>query len=293
MDLKIDHLPLEKQAFLDLVTGLLANLRGVEAVVLGGSYARGSAQETSDLDVGIYYAERTPFSITEVRKVAENLATPGSALTVTGFYEWGAWVNGGAWIYTPIGKVDFLYRSLEHVERTIAEAVGGKTSLDFGQQPPYGFQSLIYLAETAICVPLYDPKAKIAALKEKVRVYPPRLREKLVSDYLWMTDFTLQQGQKYAEKGDIYNTAGCLTRAAAFLTQVLFAVNRRYFISDKTALAEIETFPLAPASYRKRVENVLGEPGRTSEQLAHSVEEMGQILLSAVALAGSYMPKYG
>jgi len=35
---------------------------------------------------------------------------------VTGMYEWGPWVNGGAWIQTPMGKVDFLCRNLDKVQ---------------------------------------------------------------------------------------------------------------------------------------------------------------------------------
>ena len=35
---------------------------------------------------------------------------------VTGMDEWGPWVNGGAWIQTPVGKVDFLYRNLDQVQ---------------------------------------------------------------------------------------------------------------------------------------------------------------------------------
>jgi hypothetical protein len=34
---------------------------------------------------------------------------------VTGTYEWGPWVNGGAWIQTSAGKVDFLYKNLDQV----------------------------------------------------------------------------------------------------------------------------------------------------------------------------------
>jgi hypothetical protein len=77
---------------------------------------------------------------------------------VTGFYVWGAWVNGGGWIHTPSVKVDFLYRNLDQVQRTINEAEQGSIQHDFDQQPAYGFYSVIYLAETKICLPLYDPQ---------------------------------------------------------------------------------------------------------------------------------------
>ena len=103
-----------------------------------------------------------------IRAAASGLSD-GTPPTVTGFYEWGPWVNGGAWISTPRGKVDFLYRSLEHVERTVEEARRGIMRRHFEQQPAYGFYSVIYLAEISICVPLHDPDGRIRKLKERMR----------------------------------------------------------------------------------------------------------------------------
>ena len=46
----------EKQDLLDKITKDLQSIDDVKAIVLGGSYAMGSATETSDLDIGIYYS---------------------------------------------------------------------------------------------------------------------------------------------------------------------------------------------------------------------------------------------
>src|SRR6185312_13778696 len=117
------------------------------------------------------------FAIDDIRRVAERVST--SPPVVTQFYEWGAWVNGGAWLSTSAGRVDFLYRSIDHVERTIADAKTGMTSLDYAQQPTFGFQSVMYLAETRICRPVYDPQGVIAALKREVEPFPPTLKQAL------------------------------------------------------------------------------------------------------------------
>src|SRR5215471_6123233 len=131
----LTSLPADKRACLSAAVELLATVRGVVAVVLGGSYARGTAHLGSDLDIGIYYSDAAPFSIAAIAAIAGQLAV-GAAPVVTGFYEWGPWVNGGAWIQTAAGKVDFLYRSVEHVERTIREAEDGICHHHYGQQPP-------------------------------------------------------------------------------------------------------------------------------------------------------------
>ncbi len=61
-----------------------------------------------------------------VRELAEAVNdTPGPV--VTGFYEWGRWVNGGAWLTIGGQRVDFIYRNIEHLERVIAEAEAGRS----------------------------------------------------------------------------------------------------------------------------------------------------------------------
>jgi hypothetical protein len=42
-------------------------------------------------------------------------------------------VNGGAWIRASLCKTDFLYRSLDQLERTVRDAEAGVWSHDFHQ----------------------------------------------------------------------------------------------------------------------------------------------------------------
>ena len=133
-------MPAEKLRTLNDIVDRVRSVPNVVAVVLGGSYAGGLARSDSDIDVGLYYRDASPFPIDRLRSIAESVCLPGSIPTVTGFYEWGPWVNGGAWIQTPTGKVDFLYRSLEHVKTVIEEGCRGVCRHDFDQQPPYGFR---------------------------------------------------------------------------------------------------------------------------------------------------------
>lgn len=284
-------LPAAKQATVTRLVSALAQAPGVVAVVLGGSYASGLAKATSDVDLGLYYRPDAPFSVETIRQIAQEVAVEPP--TVTGFYEWGAWVNGGAWIPTASGKVDFLYRNLDQVERAIGEAEQGIVHHDYPQQPPYGFYSVIYLAETEICRPLFDPTGAIQALKERVRVYPDALRERLVSDNLWSAEFTLLHARSFAAQGDVYNTAGCLARVAANLTQVLFALNRRYFISDKRAMAEIDGFATRPAAYVGTLARILAAPGSTAQALTQTVQATEKLWQQVVDLTvGGYSPRF-
>jgi len=288
----IQRIPLEKQKLLTQIVERLSAVPGVRAVVLGGSYARGTQKPGSDLDVAMYYAEDAPFSLDAVRRVAESISAQGTP-DVTDFYGWGAWVNGGAWIHTAAGKVDFLYRNLDQVQRAIDDACRGVIHHDFNQQPAYGFYSVIYLAETRINLPLYDPHGEIARLKEQVAVYPPALKEKGAASNLWMAEFSLIHAEGYAKGGNGYAAVGALTRTAAFLTQALFALNETYFISDKTAMQEVAAFPLAPQGYAERLSAVLAHPGQTAEELQAAVKAMYGVWSSVVELTGgSYKPAF-
>lgn len=288
---QLPTLPPEKRTILAEIVRHLSSLANLEAVVLGGSYAQGAQGPDSDIDLGLYYFEQSPFAIDDVRQVAHAISS--SAPVVTGFYEWGAWVNGGAWIHTAAGKVDFLYRNIDQVQRTITEAQAGRTTFDYLQQPPYGFRSVIYLAETHICQPLYDPKGIVAGLKRQVTPYPPGLKASIVQNNLWSTEFTLLHARNFAPKGDVYNTVGCLTRALSALTQALFALNETYFISDKRAIETIEAFAIRPDAYAERADRILGHPGLTPDELAQTVSALSTLFSDVVERAqGMYQPKY-
>jgi hypothetical protein len=215
----------------DLVASLsqrLGAIRGMQAVVLGGSHARGRAQPGSDIDLYLFYSEGAPFAIENIRELAEAVNdTPGPV--VTDFYGWGRWVNGGTWLTVGGQRVDFLYRNLEHVERVIAEAEAGRYVVDYDQQPPFGFFSAAYLGEVAVCVPLFDPHGRLGVLKQRVADYPEALRRALVRDYLWAAELGLVAfAPKFAGRSGPYGTAACLTRAVNQLVMVLFALNRKY-----------------------------------------------------------------
>jgi len=282
----------EKQRLLDDIVARLSLVHGVRAVVLGGSYARGMQHPGSDLDIGIYYYETQPFAIADIHAVASAISASGAA-EVTDFYGWGAWVNGGGWIHTAHEKVDFIYRNIQQVMRTIDQAEQGITGHDYFQQPAHGFFSTVYLAETQVCVPLYDPLGIIAAMKDRVAVYPPLLKEKTVASMLWLAEFSLIHAESFARGGDRFTTPGTLARAAYCITQALFALNETYYMSDKTALREMAAFAIAPEHFGERLGAVLAHPGETPEEMLRAVTALRGLWAEVVSLTGGkYSPAF-
>jgi predicted nucleotidyltransferase len=283
----------QQRELVSSVASRLGAIPGVGAVVLGGSHARGRAQPTSDIDLGLLYSDAAPFPIQSVRELAEAVNdTPGPV--VTDFYQWGPWVNGGAWLTIGGQRVDFLYRSLEHLDRVIADANAGRYELHYLQQPPFGFFSGTYLAEIAVCVPLFDPEGRVDALKRRVAVYPEAMRRAVVQDYLFMAEFTLTGfAPKVAARADTYGTAACLTRAVNELVLALFALNRKYPINDKTALVEVSEFEQAPREFGPRVQKVLAHLGTSAGELSAAVEGIAELLRETIELTdGLYQARY-
>ncbi|HTL54131.1 MAG TPA: nucleotidyltransferase domain-containing protein [Candidatus Limnocylindrales bacterium] len=283
----------EQKELVESLAKRLSGLPGVKAVVLGGSYARGRAQAGSDIDVGIFYSESAPFSMESLRELAKEVNDTARPV-VAGFYEWGPWVNGGAWLTIGGQRVDFIYRNLEQVERVISDAEAGRYEVHYLQQPPFGFFSGIYLGEIQVCMPLFDPEAHLEKLKRRVAGYPEALRRTVIQDYLFMAEFTLTAfAPKVAARCDTYGTAACLARAVNELVLALFALNRKYPINDKTVLAEVAEFERAPKEFSARVQETLSKLGTSGSALVAAVGQIEQLLRETIKLAdGLYESRY-
>jgi len=289
----VQHLSPQQRKLVSSLTEQLGAIPGVKAVVLGGSHARGRALPESDIDLYIFYSEATPFSIEGIRDLAERVDDNPKPV-VTDFYGWGPWVNGGAWLTIDGQRVDFVYRSLEHVERVITEAEAGQYELDYTQQPPFGFFSPAYLGEIAVCYPLFDPEDRLDVLKRRIAKYPDSLRSAVVQDYLWQAELALTAfAPKFVKRSDPYGVGACLTRAVNQIILVLFALNRRYFIDDKTAPGEIAEFEHAPKEFTLRVQETLARPGKSPEELGAALKMVSQLFAETDELTGgTYEPRF-
>jgi hypothetical protein len=293
------HLPFEdslgpaRAETLAQLVAAIAPLGGVVALALGGSHARGRANAASDVDLALFYTERAPFSMEALRELCAR-HDDTRAPVVAGFFEWGPWVNGGAWLTIRGARFDLLYRSAEQLGRALADAQAGRWQLDFAQQAPFGYFSGTLLGELASCVPLHDPDGALAALKARVSRYPEPLRAAVVQGALWQVELGLRAfAPKLAARGEVVGAVGCMTRFAAYLVLALFALNRAWLVSDKTALVEIAGFAHAPRDFGARLSAVLAAPGASPEALAGSLAQIDALFRETCALAGDlYVSRY-
>ncbi|MFB8112748.1 nucleotidyltransferase domain-containing protein [[Kitasatospora] papulosa] len=252
----------------------LARSPSVEAVVLGGSRARGTHRPDSDWDLGVYY-RGTP-DLTALTALASE--AQGAPAEVAGPGGWGPWVNGGAWLTVDGVAVDWILRDLDRVESVWSDCRAGR--FEVGTQPghPLGFWSPCYVGEVALGQVLDDPRGELTALQEAVRTYPEPLRRALTGA-VWEADFSVASARKSAPSGDTLHVALCLSKAFGILAQVLHAHHRVWCLNEKGALAAAAALPDAPSDFADRVSAALrGLDAEAVEAAADVVREVRAVL---------------
>ena len=114
---------------------------------------------------------------------------------------------------------------------------------------PMGFQTQIYVGETHFCRPIFDRDGKLGRLKAMVVEYPEQMRVALVRKHLFDSAFHLEIAEKPAARADIIYVAQCLASATGFMTLVLYALNRQFFMNEKGAFLQSVGFSDSSAAF--------------------------------------------
>lgn len=264
----------------NILTLLLDELRdmpGLVGIVLGGSRARGTATPTSDIDLGLYYDPQRPIDLKRLREVAARVDDEHRLDVLTDFGGWGPRINGGGWLVVQGMHVDFLYRDLRAVEHSITESRAGRVDIAYQPGHPHGFSTAMYMAEIALCRVLHDPSGTVQRLKALTTPYPRSLQEGVVQRFFWEVDFALQIAFKPANRVDVAYVAGCSFRAVACLLQVLFALNKVYWLNEKGAVALANTFPLIPIRLSERIGSLFAHLSPDATDLNAALAELAEL----------------
>lgn len=263
---------------LTAVTRALSAIPCVDAVVLGGSRARGTATVTSDIDIGIYYGVTAPFDHDALNAVAQHFDDAHRADLVTVPGGWGSWVNAGGWLTIDGMHVDFILRDTQRVSAVISECEAGMISAHYQPGHPHAYINAMYMGELATSQLLWDARGVVRALKVRAEVYPAALKQALIGFYGFEAGFSCMLAQKNAHTADRYYVAAHVVRAVSCLNQVLFAYNEQYCINEKRAVLMIDTFTHHPSDYQRRVNHVFaalaGDMTHASALLQQLVDEV-------------------
>ena len=233
----------------------LAALPFIQGIVLGGSRATGTAGPGSDIDIGIYY-DKNRLDLKALNHAAQKLDDERREALVCPEGEWGDWVNCGGWLMTEGYRTDLILRETRRVRKCVGQCEQGMISANYQTGHPHAYLNVLYRGELAAARVLYSRDDDFLQLKKWAENYPDRLRHSLMDFFLFEARFSCSLAKEHAQEGDLYYVAGHLFRAVSALNQVLFAYNREYCLNEKKAAARIDTFPVKPAHYGRRVNGI-------------------------------------
>ncbi|SHN47396.1 nucleotidyltransferase domain-containing protein [Cryptosporangium aurantiacum] len=256
----------------------LMTVPGLVGVMLGGSRARGTHTDESDVDLGLYY--RPPLDVAALGALARELSGPSAAVTAPG--EWGPWVDGGGWLRVADTPVDWIYRDLDRVGTAWDDARAGRFHFHFQVGHPLGVPDFTYVGEVALGRVLADPSGALTRLRDAARDYPSALRRHVVARTLGEADFALMIARKGVGRGDTTYVAGCLFRVVGLCAHALHAHAGAWLINEKGAVDAAAALSVAPLDFAEAAHGVLACLGRTEIDLRAALHT-ADLLVDAVA----------
>ena len=241
---------------IQLVREKLSSLPYIEGIVLGGSRARGTHTEDSDIDIGIYYHSES-FDLITINQLAAELDDEHRSNLIAPPGAWGNWVNGGGWLIIQGHHVDLILRDIKRVEHVMKDTNQGIVTANYQTGHPHGYISAMYRGELGISKILYAKSDSFCELKKQAETYPSALQKGLAEFFMFEAGFSLMFAKDNIDKDDLSYVCGHCFRSISCLNQVLFAVNREYCINEKKAVRMIEDFKIKPSNYKERVDKVI------------------------------------
>ena len=283
-------MPQDEDLTLSRVVAAIASVPGITAIVLGGSRASGTNGPQSDYDIGLYYDGAAPFDLATLREVVATLDDQHRPDAVTPIGGWGAWMIGGGWLTVDGLPVDLIYRDEVRVAQVIDDAIQGQFASFNHWGHPHAFISTIYAAEIALCRPLFDPTGQIAAQKARLHPYPPRLRQRMTSDFLDEAAFFCGVARHGMPRGDINYTAGCCFRAITCLAQALCALNVQWVMNEKGIVALVAHLPLTIPTFERRVAAIYAALSQAAAGPAAAITLLDTMIAEARAITTAHLP---
>lgn len=258
------------------MAGQLVGVPGVVAVTLGGSRARGDHTPGSDVDLGLYYIR--PLDVTALAEVARGWAGPGATVTEPG--GWGPWVDGGAWLRVDDVAVDWIYRELGRVERSVDAALAGRTARHTQLGHPFGVPDYAYAAELALARVLADTDGRLEVCRGRLGGFPPALGEALLRG-LDQADFLVMVARKAVQRRDTVFVAACLAESVLLVALAVHGGAGSWVTHEKGALASASRLGTAPAGLAGRAGRLVGGLGDTDDSLSAAVDGVAALVAEA------------
>ncbi len=255
----------------DCLPYLRALGRGRCAVTIGGSHGKGTFDEQSDVDFRVF---------------CDELAGAPH------FWECEEWKSFSRAVdhWRALGiDIDYCWvRSVHEINEELDAWLAGKGRPVEREWSIWGYHLLTDLANQLV---IDDPDGLITAWQARLADYPRALQTELIRKHFgslryWRNDYHYRH--KIARR-DVVFLAGLSARLVHDILQVLFALNRTYYVGDGANLLYVEDFALQPADLAPRITAALYPSGhadafsRQAATLAALIDDLEPLVNSTVA----------
>jgi predicted nucleotidyltransferase len=276
----------------DLLPLVRGFARGDYAIALGGSYAKGTADHEADVD--LYLFARAVLPKEERTRIASAFSSE-----IERVVSWGddtPFTNAGTDFRFRGHNVECWLRDIAHIERSIAECQQGVVKREFVTWTTTGFYNHCCLSDLTVMLPLDDAFGIIARWKSQVAIYPPKLRQAIVSQHLAAAEFWPENFHYLSaiERQDVIYATGIVQQVVHDLVQVLFALNEVYFPGDKKLDVALAHLPRQPPKLCARIRTLLwpGTPA-TTQALREQRESLRSLLGDVRDMAARFIDSGG
>ena len=234
------------------LTPHLMALPGAAAVAVDGSLAGGCVDERSDLDLHVYCSAvpapevRRPF----VHRLADPTPPPDVAVPPFG--------NEDHFFLDGV-RVEAIFLPIPDLWQRIYDAWTAGT-------PGSGCSTTWFYTLQHSQV-LADPSGALHELRQALRTFPPRLRERLVSWNVALAWHYLEHLETALQRADWPFFTDRLARLLAAYFDALFALNERFHPGEKRLLAYAAGCERAPADHQRRLARLVDPSTGAAERV--------------------------
>ena len=257
----------------------------IEGIVLGGSRARGTHTEDSDIDIGIYYHSES-LDLDTINQLALELDDEHRSNLIAPPGAWGNWVNGGGWLIIQGYHVDLILRDIERVEQVMKDTEQGIVTANYQTGHPHGYISAMYRGELGISKILFARSDRFCELKKQAETYPSALQKGLFDFFMFEAGFSLIFAKEKIDKDDISYVCGHCFRSISGLNQVLFAMNEEYCINEKKAVKMIDVFKIKPYGYKEKIDKIISLISSDADNTRKGIDILEGLINEVESLKG-------
>jgi hypothetical protein len=249
----------------DCLPRIKAFAKGRYAVSIGGSHGKGTFDGKSDVDFRLF--------CDEIEGGPEFWKND----------QWKSYCqNVECWRQKGI-DIDYCWiRTVSDIDAKLDAWLNGKPSPEDLVWAIWG-----YCLPTDLCnqMIIEDPHGIIAAWQAKLNPYPKTLQRAIIAKHMeslnyWRPDYHYRNK---VDRGDMVFLASITARLVHDMIQVLFAINKTYYVGDGNNLRFIAKFPIKPKEFCERVNAAL-YPSQSEQMLLKQYETVVSLIDEIVPL---------